>query len=255
VADAVDTAVLRAEGLSKIYGGLVANADVDFEAAAGEIHAVIGPNGAGKTTFIKQLAGEMRPTRGRIWLGGRDVTHLPAHRRAALGLARSFQITSVFPSFTARGNVEFACQAAAGHGFALWSGRRARLAMQERAAWALDLVGLTARADESAVIMSHGEHRQLEIAMALVSDPQVMLLDEPTAGMGREESMAFVALVRRVRASRTIVLVEHDMDVVFGLADRITVLAQGRVIACDRPEAIKASAAVRDAYLGQEEAA
>jgi len=242
--------VLRIERLSKRYGGLLANSNIDLELRAGEIHAVIGPNGAGKTTFIKQLAGETFPTSGRIWFGDRDVTTMPAHARARLGLARSFQITSVFANFTVRDNVAFAAQAAQGHGFRFWTAARSIGRLNVQAEEALALVGLSSRRDDLAGAMSHGEHRQLEIAMALVTRPTLMLLDEPTAGMGREESLRFVELLRQVRGSRAILLVEHDMEVVFALSDRITVLAGGAVVATGTPAEIRASSLVRDAYLG-----
>ncbi len=246
------SSILKIEKLCKRYGGLAANTDIDLDLIPGEIHAVIGPNGAGKTTFIKQIAGEATPTSGSIVFDGQDVTKMTSYARASLGLARSFQITSIFPNFTVLDNVAFAVQAHTGSGFHFWREAKKLRNLNEQALEALKLVGLESRQDDLAGAMSHGEHRQLEIAMALVTNPKLMLLDEPTAGMGREESLKFVSLLKDVRKGRTILLVEHDMEVVFALADRITVLANGRVIATDSPDAIRASSVVRDAYLGND---
>ncbi len=242
--------ILTVDRLTKRYGGLAANSDITLAIAPGEIHAIIGPNGAGKTTFIQQIAGETAPTSGRIVLAGRDITRTPAHRRTQLGLGRSFQITSIFSDFTALENVAFAAQAHAGHSYRFWAPAAKSAALNARAAATLDLVGLAGRADMLAANLAHGEHRQLEIAMALVADPKLLLLDEPTAGMGREESMRFVALLGTVRRGRTIILIEHDMDVVFAVADRITVLANGKVLATDTPAATRTNPVVREAYLG-----
>jgi branched-chain amino acid transport system ATP-binding protein len=243
--------LLRITGLTKRYGGLAANTNIDLDVCAAEVHAIIGPNGAGKTTFVQQIAGESQPTSGMIRFQGNDVTRLPAYARARLGLARSFQITSIFSSFTVRENVAFAAQTRAGHSFRFWKQARDVGALNARAEAMLDIVGLGTRADDIAVNLSHGEHRQLEIAMALAVDPVMLLLDEPTAGMGREESLSFVATLRKAKGDCAIILVEHDMDVVFALADRITVLADGKVIASDVPDVIRTDAAVRSAYLGE----
>ena len=246
--------LLATRGLTKRFGGIVATDRLDLSVEAGEIHAVIGPNGAGKTTLIAQLSGELRPNSGTIRFAGGDVTHLPAYARARLGLARSFQITSVFRGFTALDNVALAIQAHAGHSFHFWRDARRDIGLREPARRVLDDVGLGARADVPAASLAHGERRQLEIAMALATAPRLLLLDEPMAGMGREESAAMVELLRRLKSRETILLVEHDMDVVFALADRITVLVYGRAIATGHPEEIRAHPEVRHAYLGEEAA-
>jgi branched-chain amino acid transport system ATP-binding protein len=244
--------VLEVRGLTKSYGALRASDGIDFEVRDGETHAVIGPNGAGKTTFISQLAGDLRPDAGRIVFAGEDVTHLRAPRRARKGLARSFQITSVYSEFTALDNLALAVQARSGHSFRFWRDARRDAALREPARRLLDEVGLGGRADVLAANMSHGEHRQLEVAMALALEPRLLLLDEPMAGMGAEESQRMIGFLRTLKGRYSIVLVEHDMDAVFRLADRISVLVYGRVIATGAPEAIRASAEVRAAYLGEE---
>jgi len=246
----VSRPMLEVNNLSKRFGGLVANDQISLTVPPGEIHAIIGPNGAGKSTLISQIAGELSPTIGSITIDGMDVTRLPAHRRAKLGLARSFQITSIFPSFSAAENVAIAAQAKEGHSYRFWRPANSIAELNQAADEALLQVGLDRSKTIEAASMSHGEHRQLEIAMAMVGRPKLLLLDEPTAGMGREESQALVHLLNKVGAGQTIILIEHDLDVVFALADRITVLANGRVIASDVPEAIRASPAVRSAYLG-----
>ena len=243
--------MLEVRGLIKNFGALRASDGIDLDVREGETHAIIGPNGAGKTTLISQLAGNLRPDAGSVRFAGEDVTRLPAHRRARKGLARSFQITSVFPDFSALHNVALAVQAHSGRtGF--WRPARSDAALIEPARKHLAEVGLGDRADVPAVNMSHGEHRQLEVAMALASEPRLLLLDEPMAGMGVEESQRMIALLARLKQAKTIILVEHDMDAVFRLADRISVLVYGRVIATDVPERIKDSEAVRKAYLGEE---
>ena len=242
--------VLSVAGLVKRFGGLVATDGVDLDVGPGELHAVIGPNGAGKTTLINQLSGELAPDAGRITLNGHDITALPVHQRALLGLSRSYQITSVFPEFTALENVTMAAQAHDGHSFRFLRPVSAETALAQTARSALGQVGLLDREDVAASGLSHGEHRQLEIAMTLATRPRLLLLDEPMAGMGKHESEQMVALLRQLKGRYAIVLVEHDMDAVFALADRITVLVYGRVIACDAPEAIRGHAEVREAYLG-----
>jgi branched-chain amino acid transport system ATP-binding protein len=246
--------LLATQGLTKRFGGIVATDQLDLAVSIGEIHAIIGPNGAGKTTLIAQLAGELRPNGGTIRFAGNDVTDLPAHMRSRLGLARSFQITSIFRGFSALDNVALAIQAHAGHSFRFWRDARRDERLREPARKMLDTVGLAARADVPAASLAHGERRQLEIAMALATSPRLMLLDEPMAGMGLEESAAMVELLLRLKRRETIVLVEHDMDVVFALADRITVLVYGRAIATGDPESIRANPEVRQAYLGEEAA-
>jgi len=244
--------LLSVRGLHKRFGGLVATDGVDLDVAEGETLAVIGPNGAGKTTLIAQLSGDLRPDAGVIRFGDQDVTALGASARSHRGLARSFQVTSIFREFTALDNVALAVQAHAGHSFRFWRDARTEPALREPAREALARVGLGARADVVAGALAHGEQRQLEIAMALATRPQLLLLDEPVAGMGVDESQRMVQLLRTLRGTHTMVLVEHDMDVVFALADHISVMVYGRVIATGAPEAIRANPEVRRAYLGEE---
>ena len=247
--------LLEIHGLTKRFGGVTASDEIALAVAPGELHAIIGPNGAGKTTLIGQLTGEVVPDAGHVRFGGVDITRAPAHRRSLLGLARSFQITSLFLDFTALDNVALAVQAHAGHSFRFWRDARTEAALREPARKALTRVGLGERANALVASMSHGEHRQLEIAMALATGPRMLLLDEPMAGMGPEESQRMVALLRELKGELTILLVEHDMEAVFALADRITVLVYGRVIASGAPEEVRANAEVRRAYLGEQEAA
>ena len=243
--------MLEVRGLTKSFGALRACDGIDFDVAEGETHAVIGPNGAGKTTFISQLAGNLRPDAGVIRFAGQDVTHLPAHARARRGFARSFQITSVFPDFTALHNVALAVQAHSGRtGF--WRPARSDPALVGPARELLEQVGLQDRSHVLAANLSHGEHRQLEVAMALATKPRLLLLDEPMAGMGVEESSRMIELLARLKQAKAIILVEHDMDAVFRLADRISVLVYGRVIATGEPEKIRANEEVRQAYLGED---
>jgi len=247
-------ALLRTVALHKRFGGVVATDNVSLAIRRGEMHALIGPNGAGKTTLIAQLTGQLRPDSGTIHFAGRDITALSMPARAQLGLARSFQITSVLQDCTALDNVALAVQAHQGHSFRFWKPARRDASLRHPAMAALREVGLSARAEVLAARLSHGEQRQLEIAMALASDPIMLLLDEPMAGMGPDEAARLVAYLKTLKDKRTILLVEHDMDAVFALADRISVLVYGRVIATDAPEAIRANAAVRQAYLGDEAA-
>jgi len=246
--------LLQIEGLTKRFGGIVASDDVTLSIPQGELHAIIGPNGAGKTTLIGQLTGELSPQSGTIRFAGQDITALPAWQRSLRGLARSFQITSLFLDFTALDNVALAVQAHAGHSFHFWRDARREPDLREPARAALERVGLGERADALVGNMSHGEHRQLEIAMALATTPRMLLLDEPMAGMGVEESARMVALLRELKQELTILLIEHDMDAVFALADRISVLVYGRIIASGEPAAIRANADVRRAYLGEQQA-
>jgi len=247
--------LLEIAALTKRFGGVVASDAISLALAPGELHAVIGPNGAGKSTMIAQLTGEIAPDSGRIRFDGRDITTLPVHRRSRLGLARSFQITSLFSDFTALDNVALAVQAHCGHSFRFWRDARGEAALRAPARAALDRVGLGERADMAVADLSHGERRQLEIAMALATRPRLLLLDEPMAGMGPEESARLVATLRALKGSVTILLIEHDMDAVFALADRISVLVYGRIIASGDAAAIRADAAVRQAYLGDSEGA
>jgi branched-chain amino acid transport system ATP-binding protein len=244
--------MLKVRGLTKSFGALRASDGIDFDVREGETHAVIGPNGAGKTTFISQLAGDLRPDGGRIVFGGEDVTALAAPRRARKGLARSFQITSVYNEFSALDNVALAVQARSGHSFRFWRDARRDAALREPARRLLEEVGLGSRANVVAANMSHGEHRQLEVAMALALEPRLLLLDEPMAGMGAEESQRMIGFLTRLRGRYSIVLVEHDMDAVFRLADRISVLVYGRMVATGAPQEIRANPEVRAAYLGGE---
>jgi branched-chain amino acid transport system ATP-binding protein len=246
------TPVLSVEGLVKRFGGLTATDDLSLTVVPGEIHAVIGPNGAGKTTLINQLSGEFFPDAGRIVFEGRDITRLPPHERSLAGVGRSYQITSVFSDFTALQNVSLAVQGHAGHSFRFWTPTSAQRELTEPARAALAQVGLADRADTPVSAMAHGERRQLEIAMTLAAHPRLLLLDEPMAGMSHAESEGVVQLLAGLKGRYTILLVEHDMDAVFALADRITVLVYGRPIACGTPEEIRNNAEVREAYLGEQ---
>jgi branched-chain amino acid transport system ATP-binding protein len=245
--------LLTVENLSKNFGALRASDGINLDVAEGETHAVIGPNGAGKTTFISQLAGNLRPDAGRIAFAGEDITRLPAARRARRGLARSFQITSVYLEFTALQNVALAVQARSGHSFHFWRDARNDAALLEPARRVLEDVGIEkTKFDMLAANLAHGEQRQLEVAMALATRPRLLLLDEPMAGMGIEESQRMIGLLASLKRRHTIVLVEHDMDAVFKLADRISVLVYGRVVATDSPERIRTNEEVRKAYLGED---
>jgi len=246
----VTDALLAIDGLTKRFGGVVASDEITLAIPPGELHAVIGPNGAGKTTLIGELAGEIAPDQGRVWFAGRDITALPVYRRSAIGLARSFQVTSLFPDFTALDNVALAVQAHSAHSFRFWRNARRDAALREPARAVLAQVGLADRAGVLVSRLSHGEHRVLEIAMALATRPRMLLLDEPMAGMGPDESARMVNTLRGFKRQLTILLIEHDMEAVFALADRITVLVYGRVIASDTPAAIRANEEVRRAYLG-----
>jgi branched-chain amino acid transport system ATP-binding protein len=247
--------LLETRGLVKRFGGVLASDHVDLAVTAGEIHAVIGPNGAGKTTLVAEIAGELTPDEGVIRFAGEDVTRVPVHARSARGLARSFQVTSIFPELTALDNVALAVQAHAGSSFRFWRAARTERALRDPARAVLEEVGLGTRAGVVAASLSHGEQRQLEIAMALATGPRLLLLDEPMAGMGREESTRMVDLLKRLRGERTMLLVEHDMDAVWALADRISVLVYGKIIATGSPAAIRANADVARAYLGDDDTA
>jgi branched-chain amino acid transport system ATP-binding protein len=250
---AMADALLEVDGVSKRFGGVIASDAISLAVPQGQLHAIIGPNGAGKTTLIGQLAGEIVPDAGRIRFEGHDITALPIFRRSQLGLARSFQVTSLFVDFTALDNVALAVQAHAGHSFRFWRDARSDPGLRTPARAALARVGLAGRGDVIVSNLSHGEHRQLEIAMALATTPRMLLLDEPMAGMGPEESARMVKTLHELKRELTILLIEHDMEAVFALADRITVLVYGRIIASGPPEAIRANAEVRQAYLGEQE--
>ena len=245
-------ALLRIENLIKRFGGIVATDNLSLDVAPDELHAIIGPNGAGKTTLISQLIGQLRPSAGAIRFAGEDITYLPAWKRSHLGLARSFQITSLLRDFTAADNVAMAAQARDGHSFRFFGNARKEMGLREAALAALARVGLADRANVMVSRLSHGEQRELELAVALATKPRLLLLDEPMAGLGATESARMVRLLADLRKEVTIVLVEHDMNAVFALADRITVLVYGRVIASDVPAAIRVNEEVRRAYLGDQ---
>src|ERR1700758_4432269 len=244
--------LLRVENLVRRFGGIVATDNLSLEVATGELHAIIGPNGAGKTTLISQLTGQLAPSAGTIHFAGRDVTRLPAWRRSMLGLACSFQISSLLKDFTAADNVALAAQAHDGHSFYFWGNARKEKQLREAARMALARVGLDRRADVMVSELSHGEQRELELSVALATKPQLLLLDEPMAGLGVTESARMVKLLQELRKEVTIILVEHDMEAVFALADRISVLVYGRVIASGTPAEIRGNEEVKRAYLGDQ---
>ncbi|MFA7680805.1 MAG: branched-chain amino acid ABC transporter ATP-binding protein/permease [Pigmentiphaga sp.] len=248
-----DTARLSAQHLVKRYGGLLATDDVSLDLQTGHVHAVIGPNGAGKSTLIGQLSGEIAPDSGTIRLDDRDITQLPVHARSLLGLMRSYQITSVFSEFTALENVMLAVQAQQGHSFRCWQPASRQASLREPALSAMREAGLSAYADTPAGVLAHGQQRQLELAMVLAGKPRLLLLDEPMAGMSQAESQQLIEVLARLRQRYAILLVEHDMDAVFSLADQVSVLVYGRCIATGTPTEIRQNEAVRQAYLGDEE--
>jgi branched-chain amino acid transport system ATP-binding protein len=247
--------LLEVSGLRKSFGALLACDDIDLEVREGETHAIIGPNGAGKTTLISQLAGNLRPDRGRVRFAGEDVTALSAPARARRGFARTFQITSIYPDFTALENVMLAVQAHSGHSFRFWRAAREEVGLRSPARAILEEVGLSERSGVLAGNLAHGEQRALEIATALATRPRLLLLDEPVAGMGAQETQRMVAFLSTLKGGKTLILVEHDMDAVFSLADRVSVLVYGRIIATGTPQEVRANAEVRRAYLGEEIAA
>ena len=247
--------MLELRAVSKRFGGVVATDDVTLDVARGEVHALIGPNGAGKTTLIGQISGVLPTEMGRIVFNGADVTRLTTHARVRAGLARSYQITSIFRRFSVLDNLALAVQARSGSSFSLWRPLRTEHALFHEAAAVAAEIGLTERLNQTAATLAHGEQRALEVGLALATRPQLVLLDEPMAGMGPQESARMIALIEKVRAQVTVLLVEHDMDAVFRLADRISVLVNGRLIATGAPQAIRADPAVRKAYLGEELAA
>jgi branched-chain amino acid transport system ATP-binding protein len=245
--------VLRLDRLRKSFGGLAVTDDVSLDVLPGEVHAIIGPNGAGKTTLINQISGLLYPDGGSVRFAGRDVTALPPHKRAALGLARSFQITSVLPRFTALQNVALAVQARDGSSFRFFGRVDDDEELNARARSALSDVGLAERASEEAGHLSHGDRRALELAIALAMEPKLLLLDEPMAGTGHDETAMLTAALRRLKGRFPILLIEHDMTVVFALADRVSVLISGRVLDSGAPAAVRANPEVIAAYLGAEE--
>jgi branched-chain amino acid transport system ATP-binding protein len=244
--------LLKIDGLVKRFGGLAATDHAHLTVQRGEIHALIGPNGAGKTTLIHQISGALAPDEGHIWFDGDDVTHLPMHQRALGGLVRSYQITSIFQRLSVLDNVALAVQAISGSSFSFWKPARSEKARYAQASTVVERVGLGGQVHTLAGALSHGEQRQLEVGIALATQPQLLLLDEPMAGMGPDESERMVALLQSLRGEATILLVEHDMDAVFRLADTISVLVAGQVIASGTPEHIKESTAVKQAYLGDD---
>jgi branched-chain amino acid transport system ATP-binding protein len=247
--------MLRLEAISKRFGGVVATDRVSLEVTQGEVHALIGPNGAGKTTLISQISGSLSPDDGEVLFEDRKITRLRQHARVAAGLARSYQITSIFRRFSVLDNLALAVQARSGSSFSFWKPVTQEAALFDEARTLADEVGLSKQTDSTAGSLSHGEQRALEVGLALATRPKLVLLDEPMAGMGPEESKRMIALIERIRASVTVLLVEHDMDAVFQLADRISVLVDGRIIATDVPGKIRTNPEVRRAYLGDEVAA
>ena len=247
------SAPLQVRELVKRYGGLLATDHASLTLEPGELHAIIGPNGAGKTTLVAQLGGEVRPDSGMVLMDGVDITALTPAQRALRGLARSYQITSVFPEFTVLENVALAMQAHCGHSFGVWQPVLTQTELVEPARRAIEQVGLGHHLHAPVAELAHGDRRQLELAMVLVAEPRLLLLDEPMAGMSHQESGKVVQLLQGLKGRYTILLIEHDMDAVFALADRISVLVYGRIIASGTPEQIRANADVRAAYLGDEE--
>ena len=245
-------AALALRHLQKSYGALTVTDDVTLTIPKGEFHAIIGPNGAGKTTLIHQISGTLPSDSGHVLLEGRDVTALDMPKRVHQGLVRSFQITSILPGFSALENVALAVQARVGTSFRFFGRAAAEEALNAPARAALTEVGLAHRADARAGLLSHGEKRQLELAIALVTEPKVLLLDEPLAGTGPEESAVLIALLQRLKGRMTIILIEHDMEAVFALADRVSVLVYGRIIATGSPAEVRDNVDVRVAYLGEE---
>ena len=243
---------LRIEHLRKSYGALKVTDDVSLDIADNELHAIIGPNGAGKTTLIHQLSGLAQPDSGRVVFMGEDVTHMPMDARARLGLVRSFQITSILPRFSALENVALAAQTRDGSSFSFFGNASAERKLNDIAMGLLTRFGLAARAHLTAGLLSHGEKRQLELAIALAAQPKLLLLDEPLAGASHEEAQRLVATLKELRRELPIVLIEHDMEAVFALADRVSVLVYGRIIASGLPQEVRANADVRSAYLGEE---
>jgi branched-chain amino acid transport system ATP-binding protein len=244
--------MLRLESVSKRFGGVVATDRVSLEVVAGEVHALIGPNGAGKTTLVGLISGALRADSGNIQFMGSDISSLPQHDRVRSGLARSYQITSIFRKLSVLDNLALAVQARSGSSFSFWRPLEKETRLFDEARSLLEEINLQSKATAVAATLSHGEQRALEVGLALATQPKLVLLDEPMAGMGPEESRRMIELIERIRAGVTVLLVEHDMDAVFRLADRISVMVDGRVIATDSPEKIRINPEVRRAYLGDE---
>ena len=245
-----DDVLLRAEGLTKSFAGFVAVRDVSLEVKRNTVHALIGPNGAGKTTFFNLLTRVLSVTSGRILFKDHDITTAKPHEVARLGMVRSFQISAIFPRLTARENVRIALQRFRGDSFAFWRSDSVLHALDARADALLDDVGLEANADQQAAELSYGRKRALEIATTLALEPDLLLLDEPTAGMAREDVGRIVALIRRVAASRTVLMVEHNLSVVADLSHRITVMQRGEILADGTYEEVARDPAVIEAYMG-----
>jgi branched-chain amino acid transport system ATP-binding protein len=245
--------ILQVRGLYKNFSGLAAVDNVSLEARSGELHAVIGPNGAGKTTLINLLSGDLPPTSGSIFFAGKEISRLAPEQRSRLGIGRSYQKTNIFPAFTAFENCRLAAQSRAPRALHWLSDAHSDPGVIARAQHALEAVGLADRAEDFALALSHGEQRQLEIAMCLATQPQLLLLDEPLAGIGVEESMKMIQLIGKLAGSHAVLLVEHDMDAVFQLAKVLTVMANGKVLASGAPEEIRANREVQIAYLGSTE--
>lgn len=244
--------LLHTESLVKRYGGLLATDNVSLDIRHGELHAIIGPNGAGKTTLVNQLSGELFSNEGKILFAGADITSLPVYRRARIGLLRSYQITAVFDEFTVLENAALAALGAKKHAFSFWLPLIGHGPFRKAAGEALKAVGLAGCADTLAADLAYGERRQLELAMALAAEPKFLLLDEPMAGMSVQESSIVVALLQSLKQHHSILLIEHDMEAVFALADRITVLVYGRVMFTGTPDEIRKNPEVRAVYLGEE---
>ena len=247
------TALLDVRGLCKRFGGLVVTDHLDLQVRSGEIHALIGPNGAGKTTLVAQLAGQLVSDAGQVRFDGHDITRLVAHQRARRGLVRSFQITRLFKSLTVHENMAFAVQAGEGRVFAAWAPVRADAGLNARAQAVLARIGLAAQADARVEQLSHGEQRALEVGLTLAGRPRLVLLDEPMAGMGAEESAAMAELIAGLRQDCAVLLIEHDVDAVFRLADTVSVLVSGAIVATGAPASVRSDPAVIAAYLGEGE--
>ena len=247
--------MLEVRGLYKHFGGVVAVDRVNLSVNAGEVHALIGPNGAGKTTLIAQVSGSLAADGGEINFLGKDLTRAPQHARVKAGLARSYQITSIFRRFSVLDNLALAVQARSGSSLSFWRPVASEKALFDEAEEIASQVNLHGKKDRVAMTLAHGEQRALEVGLALATRPQLVLLDEPMAGMGPEESQRMIELIKRIRSQVTVLLVEHDMDAVFRLADRISVLVNGRVIASGAPADIRLDPEVKRAYLGDEVAA
>lgn len=245
--------ILEARGVRKAFGALVAVSDVDMQVQANTLHSIIGPNGAGKTTLFNLLSGYMEPSSGQVIYKGQDITNLPMHRTAHLGIGRSFQITNIFPNLTVLENIRLAAQALGKDNFRLLSSYRRFDRYRERAMEVAEQVGLAAQATQPARTLAHGDQRKLELGMILAPDPDMLLLDEPTAGMATEQVPELIALIQQIqqRGNKTVMLVEHNMNVVMSVSDRITVMHQGAVLAEGTPSEITANEIVQKAYLGE----